>query len=318
MIADSWAKMGPGVEFDLIRRMAARWGDLVQQAGDDAAILEVAQGARLVASTDSSVEGVHFRREWLSLQEIGYRASVAALSDLAAMAADPVGLLIAATIPAGIAETIEQLADGIGQAARDCGCPIVGGDLTGGDRISLTMTVLGAANPPISRSGAKVGDRVWVTGRLGGPGAAVRALLSGELPSAEHWPRFAHPVARLAEARWLAERGATAMIDLSDGLSSDARHLAAASGVALEIDVTSVPCVPDVTPRAACASGEEYELLLTAPDEFEVDVFLSRFSIPVTQVGIVVERADEAESDVTFIENGARVDLAAGYDHFSA
>lgn len=317
MIVDSWAKMGPGVEFDLIRRMAARWGDLVQHAGDDAAILEVAHGARLVASTDSSVEGVHFRREWLSLQEIGYRATVAALSDLAAMAADPVGLLIAATIPAGIAETIEQLADGIGQAARDSGCPIVGGDLTGGDRISLTMTVLGAASPPISRSGAKVGDRVWVTGRLGGPGAAVRALLSGQLPSAEHWPRFAHPVARLAEARWLAERGATAMIDLSDGLSSDARHLAAASGVALEIDVTSIPCVPDVTPRAACASGEEYELLLTAPDEFDVDAFLSRFTIPVTQVGIVVERAEGADSDVTFIEDGVRVDLAAGYDHFS-
>lgn len=319
MIADSWAKMGPGVEFDLIRRMAARWGDLVQYAGDDAAILEVAQGARLVASTDSSVEGVHFRREWLSLQETGYRATIAALSDLAAMGADPIGLLIAATIPAGVAETIEQLADGIGQAARDAGCPIVGGDLTGGDRISLTMTVLGTASPPIGRSGAKVGDRVWVTGRLGGPGAAVRALLSGQLPSAEHWPRFAHPVARLAEARWLAERGATAMIDLSDGLSSDARHIAAASGVSLEIDVTSVPCVPDVTPRAACASGEEYELLLTAPDEFDVEAFLSRFAIPLTQVGIVVERApDSAESEVTFLEDGARVDLAAGYDHFSA
>ena len=316
---DSWAKMGPGVEFDLIRRMAGRWGDLVQHAGDDAAILEVAQGARIVASTDSSVEGVHFRREWLSLQEIGYRATIAAMSDLAAMAADPVGLLIAATIPATVAETIEHLADGIGQAARDSGCPIVGGDLTGGDRISLTMTVLGAANPPIGRGGAKVGDRVWVTGRLGGPGAAVRALLSGQLPSAEHWPRFAHPVARLAEARWLAERGASAMIDLSDGLSSDARHVAAASGVSMEIDITSVPCVPDVLPRAACASGEEYELLLTAPDEFDVDAFVSRFSIPLTQVGIVVENgAEAASSDVTFIEDGARVDLAAGYDHFSA
>jgi thiamine monophosphate kinase len=128
--------------------MAARWGDLVQQAGDDAAVLDIAHGARLVASTDTSVEGVHFRREWLSLQEIGYRATIASLSDLAAMAADPIGLLIAATIPAGVAESIEQLADGIGQAARDSGCPIVGGDLTGGDRISLTMTVL--ARPPRS------------------------------------------------------------------------------------------------------------------------------------------------------------------------
>jgi thiamine-monophosphate kinase len=314
---DSWAKMGPGVEFDLIRRMAARWGDLVQHAGDDAAILDIAHGARLVASTDSSVEGVHFRREWLSLQEIGYRATVAALSDLAAMAADPLGLLIAATIPADVAETIELLADGIGQAARDTGTPIVGGDLTGGDRISLTMTVLGSADPPIGRSGAKVGDRVWVTGRLGGSGAALRALLAGHLPSAEHWPRFAHPVARIAESRWLAERGATAMIDISDGLSSEARHIAAASGVSIEIDVTSVPCVPDVLPRAACSSGEEYELLLTAPDEFDVSAFTARFAIPLTAVGTVVESSG-GESDVTFIEGEERVDLAAGYDHFSA
>jgi thiamine-monophosphate kinase len=307
--------MGPGVEFDLIRRMAARWGDLVQRAGDDAAILDVAHGARLVASTDSSVEGVHFRREWLSLQEIGYRATIAALSDLAAMAADPIGLLIAATIPAGVAESIELLADGIGQAARDSGCPIVGGDLTGGDRISLTMTVLGTADPPIGRAGAKVGDGVWVTGRLGGPGAAVRALLSGQLPSAEHRPRFAHPVARIAEARWLAERGAMAMIDLSDGLSSDARHVAAASGVALEIELLAIPCVPEVTARAACVSGEEYELLITAPDEFDVAAFSSRFSIPLTRIGTVVEGT---EAEVTFVEGEDRVDLAAGYDHFSA
>jgi thiamine-monophosphate kinase len=312
---DPWAKMGPGVEFDLIRRMAAQWGDLVQHAGDDAAVLDVAHGARLVASTDSSVEGVHFRREWLSLQEIGYRATMAALSDLAAMAADPIGLLIAATIPAGIAETIEALADGIGQAARDGGCPIVGGDLTGGDRISLTMTVLGTADPPVGRSGAKVGDGIWVTGRLGGPGAAVRALLAGELPSAEHWPRFAHPVARLAESRWLADAGATAMIDISDGLSSDARHVAAASSVAFEIDVLTVPCVPDVTPRAACSSGEEYELLVTAPDEFDAAAFDARFSIPLTRIGTVVEGT---ASDVTFVEGDERVDLAAGYDHFSA
>lgn len=314
MTLDPWAKMGPGVEFDLIRRMAARWGDLVQQAGDDGAVLDIAQGARLVASTDSSVEGVHFRREWLSLQEIGYRATIAALSDLAAMAADPIGLLIAATIPSTVAESIEQLADGIGQAAQDCGCPIVGGDLTGGDRISLTMTVLGTASPPVGRSGAGVGDSLWVTGRLGAPGAAVRALLAGQLPSAEHWPRFAHPVARVAEARWLAEHGASAMIDISDGLSSDARHIAAASGVAIEIDMTTIPCVPDVQPRAAATSGEEYELLLAAPDEFDVQAFSSRFGAPLTRIGQVVEGP---EGEVSFLEGKDRVDLAAGYDHFS-
>jgi thiamine-monophosphate kinase len=307
--------MGPGVEFDLIRRMAARWGDLVQNAGDDAAIIDIAHGARLVASTDTSVEDVHFRREWLSLQEIGYRATMASLSDLAAMAAEPIGLLVAATIPAAVAETIELLADGIGQAARDVGCPIVGGDLTGGDRISLTMTVLGTATAPVGRGGAKVGDSLWVTGRLGGPGAAVRAMLAAQLPSAEHWPRFAHPVARIAEARWLADHGASALIDISDGLSSDARHIAAASHVALEIDVSSIPCVPDVQSSAAATSGEEYELLVAMPDEFDAEAFSARFSIPLTRIGEVVEGPG---AQVTFTEGGDRVDLAAGYDHFSA
>jgi thiamine-monophosphate kinase len=307
--------MGPGVEFDLIRRMAARWGDLVRQAGDDAAILDIAHGAHLVASTDTSVEDVHFRREWLSLQEIGYRATMASLSDLAAMAAEPVGLLVAATIPATVAETIESLADGIGQAARDASCPIVGGDLTGGDRVSLTITVLGSAATPVGRAGAKVGDSLWVTGRLGGPGAAVRALQAAQLPSAELRARFAHPVARIAEGLWLAEHGASALIDISDGLSSDARHIAAASGVALEIDVASIPCVPDVVPRAAATSGEEYELLVAVPDEFDAEAFSARFSLPLTRIGKVV---DGHGAQVTFTEGGVRVDLAAGYDHFSA
>lgn len=315
MTGESWAKLGPGVEFDLIRRMAERWGDLAQRAGDDAAVLEVAKGAKLVASTDTSLEGVHFRREWLTLQEIGYRATVAALSDLAAVAAEPLGLLIAATIPAGVAESIELLADGIGLAARGSNCPIVGGDLTGGDRISLTITVLGSTAAPVSRAGARVGNAMWVTGRLGAPGAAVRALLSGELPHAEHYPRFARPVARIAEARWLAAAGATAMIDVSDGLSSDARHLAAASGVALEIDVNAIPCVPDVTTRAAATSGEEYELLLAAPDELDVDEFEAKFNLPLTRIGSV---AAGPAGEVTFTEDGLRVDLAAGYDHFSA
>jgi thiamine-monophosphate kinase len=154
-----------------------------------------------------------------------------------------------------------------------------------------------------------------VTGRLGGPGAAVRALQAAQLPSAEHWPRFAHPVARIAEARWLAGQGASAMIDISDGLTSDARHIAAASDVAIEIDVSSIPCVPDVPPGAAATSGEEYELLVAMPDEFDAEAFSARFSLPLTRVGEVVEGPG---AQVTFTEGGDRVDLAAGYDHFSA
>jgi thiamine-monophosphate kinase len=140
-------------------------------------------------------------------------------------------------------------------------------------------------------------------------------LQSAQLPSAEHWPRFAHPVARIIEARWLADHGASALIDISDGLSSDARHIAAASGVALEIDVSSIPCVPGVGARAAAASGEEYELLVAMPDEFDAGEFPARFSLPLTRIGKVVEGPG---GKVTFAEGGVRVDLAAGYDHFSA
>ena len=181
MNADSWAKMGPGVEFDLIRRMAARWGDLVQACGRRRRGPGCARMGR-----DSSRPRIRPSKAFtsgangLSLQEIGYRATAASLSDLAAMAAEPIGLLIAATIPAGVAETIESLADGIGQAARDAGCPIVGGDLTGGDRISLTMTVLGSAAPPVDAVGCEgrglaLGHRPAWAVRVRGSRAARRA-----------------------------------------------------------------------------------------------------------------------------------------------
>ena len=105
------------------------------------------------------------------------------------------------------------------------------------------------------------------------------------------------------------------MIDISDGLSSDARHIAAASNVALAIDVNSIPCVPDVTARSAATSGEEYELLVAVPDEFDAEAFAVRFSLPLTRIGKVVEGPG---AQVAFTERGDRVDLAAGYDHFSA
>jgi thiamine-monophosphate kinase len=231
------------------------------------------------------------------------------------MAANPLGLLVALTVPAAVAERIEELADGIGDAARAAACPIVGGDLTHGDRISLTITVLGTAVSPVGRAGARPGDALYVTGRLGGPGAAIDALLAGRIPEPEHRARFARPAARLAESRWLASRGATAMIDVSDGLAADARHLASASGVGLEIDLGAVPVVDGVDHRTAAARGEEYELLVAAPDELDVTGFQERHGLPLTRIGAV--RAGEPGA-VVFRQGDRRVDLAAGYDHFSA
>lgn len=308
-----WTSLGPGAEFDLIRRMTRRWGDLARGVGDDAAVLDVPGGARLVASTDMSVEGVHFRQDWLSMEDIGYRSATAALSDLAAMAADPMGLLVAVSIPRALAGKVEALADGIGAAARMAESPIVGGDLARGDRIALTVTVLGSVRKPMFRRGASPGDALFVTGRLGGPGAALKGLIAGD-PAPAHLDRFRRPVARLAEARWLAASGATAMLDISDGLSSDARHLAAASDVSLRIDLGALPVVTGVQPREAAVSGEEYELLLTAPDELDCEAFRQRFALPLTRIGRV---GTAGEPRVTFHQGEERVDPEEGYDHFS-
>ncbi len=313
-VASGNVPMGPGREFDLIRELAARWGERARGIGDDAAVLDVPPGSHLVASTDTSVEGVHFRRVWLTPREIGYRCCAAALSDLAAMAAAPLGMLVALTVSPDWLAHAGSLADGMGDAAAAERCPIVGGDVTAGDRLSLTVTVLGHASRPVGRRGARPGDALFVTGRLGGPGAALAALRAGQSPSPPHRERFAHPVPRIGEARWLAERGATAMIDISDGLSSELRHLAAAGVVALDIDLDTMPVVDDVLTRDAAVSGEEYELLCAAPPDIDTAAFGRTFGIPLTMVGRV---AADRGPEVRVTQGGRRVDLPGGYDQLS-
>lgn len=304
--------LGAGGEFDLVRRLAERWGSAASGLGDDATVLDVPAGSRLVASTDTSIDRIHFRTDWLSYREIARRATTAALSDLAAMAADPLGLLVAMTLPD--ATVLDDLADGIADAARAAACPITGGDLTHGDRLSLTITVLGTATHPLTRAGARAGHAVYVTGRLGGPASAVRAWLAGEAPVPEHRERFVRPVARIREALWLSSQGASSCIDISDGLVPEAGHLAAASGVGLEVSVDEVPVMAGVDQAVAATGGEEYELLLTAPPGLDCGEFESRFALPLTRVGRVVE----GDAIATFTHQGRRVDLTGGYDHFSA
>ena len=303
--------LGPGAEFDAIRAMLREWGPHATGVGDDAALLTVPPGEQLVVSTDASVEGVHFRREWMSAAEIGERAASAALSDLAAMAAMPLGMLLAFAVPMSWQDALVELARGVGVAAAGARCPIVGGNLTRATELSLTITVLGSTASPLRRAGARVGDRVFVTGRLGGPGAALRALLAGGHPAPEHRARFVAPVPRLAEARWLAKHGVHAAIDISDGLLADAAHLARASGVSVSIDLRSIPCVAGVAPSDAVASGEEYELLVTAPVSAALDVeaFARECNLPLTEIGRVVPLGAEP---VQVVGGAAR---GAGYDH---
>jgi thiamine-monophosphate kinase len=305
--------LGPGHEFDLVRRLARVWGDRASGLGDDAAVLDVPPGSRLVVSTDSSLEGVHFRRDWLTFEEIGYRAAAAALSDLAAMASEPLGLLVALSLPESVLPDAEALAEGIGRAVAGAGCSVIGGDTARDDRIGLTITVLGHSPRPVTRAGALPGDHVFVTGRLGGPGAALERLARGQEPEPGHRERFAAPVPRIREARWVAARGVTAMIDVSDGLASDAGHLAAAGAVVLRLDLDQLPTVAGVDVLHAARSGEEYELLLTAPAELDTAGFTRAFALPLTRIGEVTAGAPA----VICTRRGVRVDPGPGHDHFS-
>ena len=325
--------LGPGAEFDLVRRLAESWGARAEGLGDDAAVLEIAPGEKLVVSTDAFVEDVHVRRGWLRPREIGWRATAAALSDLAAMAARPIGIVVAMALPDAWSGDVDEIALGVGDAAASVGTHVVGGDTTRSATLSLTVTVLGVAERPLMRSGARPGDTVWVTGALGGPLAALRAFERGAEPSPAIRARFARPEPRIREALWLAEHGATAAIDISDGLASDAAHLAAASGVRLVLDLDRLPlleAMPSGRDPGAAASreastdaalldaargGEEYELLVTAPAGLDATLFLERFGVRLTAIGRV-EAAASGQGVETRIA-GARVDPPTGHDHLS-
>jgi thiamine-monophosphate kinase len=305
--------LGPGVEFDAIRELLHRWGPLSAGAGDDAAVLDVPPGHRLVASVDTTIEDVHFRRGWITPVEIGYRAVTAALSDLAAMAALPLGVLTAFVLPDPWRERLPEIADGVGMAVAQAGTAVVGGNISTGAELSLTTTVLGHAAAVLHRDGVRAGDALYVTGRLGGPGAALAALLAGRLPLPVHRQRFAHPSARLAEGRWLAASGATSAVDISDGLAADAAHLAAAGGVGVELDLGALPVVDGVAPRDAMASGEEYELLVSAPGALDAAAFTHAFELPLTRIGRAVA---EHPGEVVVLDAGRRVAGGRGHDHF--
>ena len=317
-------RLGPGREFDRVRRIAAALGPRAAGLGDDCAVLPPSD-RRLVASTDVSVEGVHFLRGWLTLEEIGWRATAAALSDLAAEGADAAGVLVALTVPPDAGDVdVTAVMSGAGAATAAVGAAILGGDLSAGPVWSLAVTVLGWATRPVSRSGAQPGDGLWVTGMLGGPRAALEAWRRKQAPDPMARAAFAHPAPRLAAGRWLADHGARAMIDLSDGLGADAAHLAAGSEVAITLELDRVPVALAVIAEArllgippeqfAAESGEEYELLAALPEDFDQDLVLDFRQA----AGVVLTRIGTVSSGSGVRARLGGVDVAlAGYDHFA-
>ena len=313
--------LGPGPEFDRIREIVQLLGGQGAGLGDDCGLLPVRNGL-LAVSTDVSQEDIHFRLDWIQLVEVGWRATAAALSDLAAEGADPVGVLCAVTMPrAAAASELLEVMSGVGAAAQSVGAPVVGGDLSSGPLWSLAVTVLGQTRQPVTRGGARPGDRLWVSGMLGGARAALEAWRRKEQPLPGARERYAHPEPRIAAGGWLAERGAHAMIDLSDGLGGDAAHLAAASGVAIEIDLGVIPITPEAAAEAeasevspqqfAAEGGEDFELLVALPPEFNgAAVFAQECGIPLTRIGSVLDG-----NEVRFVHQGRTI-MLKGFNHF--
>jgi thiamine-monophosphate kinase len=322
--------LGPGGEFDRIRAIIAGLGAAAGPIGDDCALLPFGD-TTLALSIDASLEGVHFRTDWLGFPEIGWRATAAALSDLAAEGAQPIGVLVSLGVPSdgqrstdnasAAVDAAAEIMMGVGAAAQSVGAKVLGGDLVRAERYLVDVCVVGKADRPVRRAGARASDGVWVTGTLGGAAQALRELQAGRRPDPDAMRRFAHPEPRVAAGRWLASHGATAMIDISDGLAGDARHLAAASGLVVEIALERVPCWMGVQPLLAARSGEEYELLVTLPAAFgegQARAFTLAHDLPLTRIGTCVPAPKGGPGAARFTDRGVAVAVPGGFDHFAS
>jgi len=254
---------------------------VVRWLGDDAAVVRARGYA--VTSVDAMIEGVHFRSEQLSPAEIGHRALAAALSDLAAMGAEPGEAYLVLGLPPGTehADALE-LVGGAQALAAGTGVTIAGGDVTRAGALTVSFTVVGWSDDPgalVGRDGALAGDLVAVTGTLGDSGAGLalldgRARLEDEQRAAALRRRYARPEPRLADGRLLAAAGVRAMIDLSDGLATDAGHIARRSGVRLELSLAAIPLASGVAEVARAVGADPASFAATAGEDFELCVCL--------------------------------------------
>ena len=311
-----------------IRRMASAAprtrGPIVTGIGDDCAVLRPEPGHDILITTDFSLEGVHFRREWHPPESVGHRCLTRGLSDIAAMGGKPVAAFLSLALPRDLPQSwVGRFTRGLINLAERHGVTLAGGDTAESPNGILADIIVVGTVPKgksVLRSGARPGDLIFVSGELGGSAAAVLRMMAK--PKKElnprDYPRHFYPEARLELGRILREKGlATAMIDTSDGLSTDLAHICEESGVGAEIDATLIPRARvgkparEVELDLALHGGEDYELLFTAPPGRRLPNQIA--GVPITQIGHITRSRKIVLRD----GNGITSKLEAhGWEHF--
>ena len=316
-------------EFDLIARLApflaASGDDLVVGSGDDAAVLDL-NGRGVCLAVDVLVDEVHFLRSLSSLQDVGWKAVAVNCSDLAAMGAAPGVAVVGLCRPADMsAEDVEELYRGMSQACEEWGLRLVGGDTVSAQALALSVTVMGDVDLDrvVRRSGARASDALIVVGTLGGAAAGLAAFRADLDVDDAVLAAHRRPVAQIAAGRALAEAGATAMIDVSDGFGADLLHICEASGVAAIVDAAALPAGEGVRAVAVQLGRDPYEFIAGGGDDYALlaavpadDAATMVESVGGVIVGSIVEGAPAA---TLRLPDGTTKDLAGmGWDHYRA
>ena len=309
-------------EFGFIDHIRRRFADLPDQGfegiGDDCAVLPLG-GEALVFTSDLLTEGVHFLRHATSARELGGKSLAVNLSDVAAMGARPVATLLSIALPPDAAGAwAEEFMEGYRELSARFGTPLVGGDTTRSES-GVTINVTAIGRSPLThlkrRRDARPGDALFVAGELGASGAGLRDLLAGhpDTPSARV---HRNPLPQVDEGIWLGGRPEVhAMMDLSDGLASDLRHILDESDCGAEVELERIPVAAGSDLRTAACGGEDYKLLFTAAPAAArrlEEEFLARFGTPLHRIGRITERAG-----LTWLQAGSPVQLDwQGFTHY--
>lgn len=309
-------------EFGFIDHIRRRFADLPDQGfegiGDDCAVLPLG-GEALVFTSDLLTEGVHFLRHATSARELGGKSLAVNLSDVAAMGARPVATLLSIALPPDASGVwAEEFMEGYRELSARFGTPLVGGDTTRSES-GVTINVTAIGRSPLThlkrRRDARPGDALFVAGELGASGAGLRDLLAGH-PDTPPARIHRNPQPQVDEGIWLGARSEVhAMMDLSDGLASDLRHILDESDCGAEVELERIPVAAGADLRTAACGGEDYKLLFTAAPtaarQLEEE-FLARFGTPLHRIGRITERAG-----LTWLQAGSPVQLDwQGFTHY--